>query len=170
MRTIRVDATSKDSINSAIAELQAIKKDWKNKAKKAEEEIAGKLAELITENLSQVEYVDSLYNVKTHEETKYLPMIVAYSKGNTVYISGEAVAFVEFGAGVYHNAVTSNPLSSMVQFDTAIGSYGKGHGTQESWWVVRNIKSRGVPAYMPIYHAIETLKPMIPSIVRTIFI
>ena len=170
MKTIRIDATSRQSVRDAIAELQTVKKEWYEKAKRAENEVAAKLADLISENLSKIPYSDDLIDVKTHTETPLFPIMGAMAVGNRVYIKGEEIAFVEFGAGIYHNAGTNNPLSEKVQFDTAIGSYGKGQGNKNYWFVAHNLISRGTPAYMPIYNAIESLRPMIPTIVRQVFL
>ena len=85
-------------------------------------------------------------------------------------IKGHDIAFIEFGAGIYHNGSVNNPLSQAVQFDTSIGSYGKGHGNEPYWFIAHNLISRGTPAYMPINNAIEQIVPMIPTIVRQVFV
>lgn len=173
MKTIRIEALDKQSVDKAIMELRAVKKEWERKAKLAEEEVAKVLAELISNNLSAIPYTDDLIDLKTHQEVPEKDIIASYAKGNTVYVESltekSEVAFVEFGAGIYH-AGTGNPLSEAVQFNTEIGSYGKGHGLQPYWFVAHNLISRGTPAYMPIYNAIQDLKPMIPAIVRGIFL
>lgn len=170
MKTIRIEALDKQSVDKAITELRAVKKEWNRKAKLAEEEVARVLAELISNNLSAIPYSDDVKDVKTHQPEPTFPMLGAIAVGNTVKIGGEEIVFVEFGAGIYHNAGTNNPLSEAVQFDTAIGSYGKGQGNNKYWFIAHNKISCGTPAYMPIYNAIQDLKPMIPAIVRGIFL
>ena len=171
MKTIHIEAFDKSSVDKAIEEIKAIKKEWKRKTSQAENLIAEELANLINENLMNVIIADDLKDIKTHQEVHRAPGVEARAKGNTVTIYGENAVFIEFGAGIYHNGgEVNNPLSEAVQFDTSIGSYGKGHGNQKYWFVAHNLISCGTPAYMPIYEAIETIKPMIPTIVRQVFV
>ena len=171
MKTIHIEAFDKSSVDKAIEEVKAIKKEWKRKAKQAESLIAEELANLINENLMNVALADDLINVKEHQQVISAPGVEARAKGNTVTIYGENAVFIEFGAGIYHNGGgVNNPLSMAVQFDTSIGSYGKGHGNEPYWFIAHNLISRGTPAYMPINNAIEQIVPMIPTIVRQVFV
>ena len=169
VKTISVEILDIQSVEHAVAELKEVRAEWIRKANRCCETIATMLADMITDNLLQIPYSDDLIDLSTHEETPGLPMIAAYAQGNSVFIKGEEVAFVEFGAGVYH-AGNSNPLSDMVQFNTEIGSYGQGNGLKPYWFVAHNLISRGTPAYMPIWNAINDIKPQIPTIVRQIFV
>lgn len=170
MKTIHIEAFDKSSVDKAIEEVKAIKKEWKQKAKQAESLIAEELANLINQNLMNVAIADDLINVKEHQEVHTAPGVEARARGNTVTVYGENAVFIEFGAGIYHNGGVDNPLSKAVQFDTSIGSYGKGHGNEPYWFVAHNLISRGTPAYMPINNAIEQIVPMIPTIVRQVFV
>lgn len=170
MKTIQINALNPDSISSAIAELETLKRDWKKKADICSEMIAAQLADIIDRNLEAITYTDDLIDIKNHREIPKKEGLSTGVQGNRVIVSGQAVAFVEFGAGIYHNSGTNNPLSASVQFDTSIGSYGNGHGVNSYWFVAHNLISRGTPAYMPIQNAIEELKPMIPTMVRQVFI
>ena len=170
MKTIHIEAFDKSSVDKAIEEVKAIKKEWKRKAKEAEKLIAEELANLINQNLMNVAIADDLINVKEHQEVHTAPGVEARARGNTVTVYGENAVFIEFGAGIYHNGGVDNPLSKAVQFDTSIGSYGKGHGNEPYWFVAHNLISRGTPAYMPINNAIEQIVPMIPTIVRQVFV
>lgn len=174
MKTIRIDVTNRESIRHAIADLESVKKEWQRKANVCCEMIAAMLADQITANLQAIPYTDDLIDVKNHQPVPRLttssPM-AASAHGNKVYIDGAEVAFIEFGAGIYHNgAGQSNPLSQAVQFDTAIGSYGKGQGNRNYWFVAHNLISRGTPAYMPIYRAILAIQPEIPTMIRQVFV
>ena len=170
MKTIHIEAFDKSSVDKAIEEVKAIKKEWRRKAKDAEKLIAEELANLINQNLMNVAIADDLINVKEHQQVISPPGVEARARGNTVTIYGENAVFIEFGAGIYHNGGVDNPLSKAVQFDTSIGSYGKGHGNEPYWFVAHNLISRGTPAYMPINNAIEQIVPMIPTIVRQVFV
>lgn len=176
MRTIHVDAFDKKSIEHAKREIKAVKLEWQRKADLCCEAVAAMLADMIQANLDAIPYTDDLIDVKTHQPmpmTTDRSILSASAIGNLVYVTGVEVAFVEFGAGVYHNSGMQNPLVTelnAVHFPTEIGSYGKGQGNQPYWFVAHNLISRGTPMYMPIYRAILAIEPEIPTIVRSIFV
>ena len=170
MKTIHIEALDKESVDRAISELREINNEWKRKSNICCEVIAAMLADEIDKNLHQITLTDDLIDVSTHQPVYVKNVQVAQAVGNRVLIQGTAIAFVEFGAGIYHNPSVNNPLSESVQFETAIGSYGKGQGNKKYWFVAHNLISFGTPAYMPIQKAIETIKPQIPTVVREIFV
>ncbi len=170
MKTIRIDIADKSSVDSAIRELEAVKREWQKKANLCCEMIAAALADKISENLSNIPYSDDVFDLSTHQPTPTFPITGAMAVGNTVKVAGEEIAFIEFGAGVYHNDGRTNPLGEAVQFDTTPGSYGLGNGLKPFWFIAHNLISYGTPAYMPIYNAIEAIKPQIPTIVRQVFV
>lgn len=170
MKTIRINAFSSSELQSAITELNELKRDWKRKADICSEMIAAQLADIIDRNLEGIPYTDDLKDIKNHQEVPKKEPLSTVVNGNRILIQGQAVAFVEFGAGIYHNSGANNPLSQSVQFDTSIGSYGMGHGSNKYWFVAHNLISCGTPAYMPINNAIEEIMPMIPTMVRQVFI
>ena len=170
MKTITIDVLDRDSVQSAIAELEAVKQEWERKANLCCEAVAAALADKISENLSEIPYSDDVVDVSTHQPKPTFPILGVEARGNSVYVGGEEIAFVEFGAGIYHNNGRTNPLGASVQFDTTPGSYGNGNGLKPYWFFAHNLISFGTPAYMPIYNAIEAIKPEIPTIVRGIFV
>ena len=68
MKTIHIEAFDKSSVDKAIEEVKAIKKEWRRKAKEAEKLIAEELANLINENLMNVAIGDDLKDIKTHQQ------------------------------------------------------------------------------------------------------
>lgn len=170
MKTITVDILDRDSIQKAVTELRAYKQEWERKANLCCEAVAAALADKISENLSAIPYSDDMFDVGTHTPMPRPPILGVEARGNQVYVGGDEIAFVEFGAGVYHNQGRTNPLSESVQFSTTPGSYGQGNGVKPYWFIAHNLISYGTPAYMPIYNAIEEIKPEIPTIVRGIFV
>ena len=173
MKTIHIDIADSNSIRDAIAELKAERAEWYRKANLLCETVAAMLADMIAENLSQIPFSDDLKDISTHEAVPGIPIYASYARGNTVTVevSGGEIAFIEFGAGIYHNSSgRQNPLADKVTFDTAIGSYGQGQGNKKYWFVAHNLISCGTPAYMPIYNAIEQIKREIPTIARQIFV
>lgn len=170
MKTIHIDIGDPESVTAAIAELKDVRAEWRRKANLLCETVAAMIADQVSENLSEIDMSDDLKDISTHTPVPRFPILGAEARGNQVYIGGEEIAFVEFGAGIYHNGGRSNPLAEKVQFETAIGSYGQGNGNKKYWFVAHNLISCGTPAYMPIYRAIEAVKPKIPMIAREIFI
>lgn len=169
-----IDLCEADSIKNAVIELKATKREWERKANLCAEMIAAQLADMIQANLDAIPYTDDLKDTKTHQVvsmTTDRSILAASAHGNMVYVAGAEVVFVEFGAGVYHNGNgNNNPLSEAVEFDTDIGSYGKGQGNNKYWFVAHNLISCGTPMYMPIYRALLAIKPEIPTLVRQVFV
>lgn len=86
-----------------------------------------------------------------------------------VSIEGKDVAFIEFGAGVFHNGgSSSHPRSRALGFK--IGEYREHKGKQSAWGYYDEqgnvIVTRGTPAQMPLYKAMTTVMPKIPAIVK----
>lgn len=170
MKTVHIEAFDKKSVDNAILELKSVKKEWQRKANLCSEMIAAALADEIQKNLDAINVTDDMLDVKHHLQLPLRSEMNAIAVGNKVVISGVEIVFVEFGSGIYHNPNADNPLSESVSFTTQIGSYGKGQGNQTYWFVRHNVISRGTPAYMPIYRAIETIAVIAPTMIRTVFV
>lgn len=176
MKTIQIDLMDSNSIKQALAEIREIETEWKKKANNAAKEVCREIAEQIRANLEYIPYTDDMINVATHEiiqnkDTLGVWNLTETNNGCMVSITGKDIVFVEFGAGIYHNSNgNDNPLAESVSFETGIGSYGKGQGSQPYWFVAHNLISRGTPMYMPIYRAILAVKPEIPTIVKRVFV
>lgn len=171
MKTIKIHLDSASSVKAAIWELEWIKEDWQRRTNLCSEMIAAALADEIQKNLDAIPFTDDVKDIKTHSAIPKNTALTATAVGNRVTINGEEVAFVEFGSGAYYNGVGSgNPLSDAVSFDTATGTYGKGQGSKKYWFIAHNLISCGTPAYMPIYNAIEAIKPQIPTMIRQVFV
>ena len=171
MKTISVDILDKNSVANAVAELREFKSEVSRKANLLCETIAAMIADEIDKNFSEIDMSDDLKDITTHTPTPGFPILGVEARGNQVYIAGAEIVFVEFGAGIYHNGNgQQNPLADKVSFDTEIGSFGLGNGNKKYWFVAHNLISCGTPAYMPIYKAIEAVKPQIPTIARQIFV
>ena len=175
MKTIHIDLLDKDSIKSAVSELREVKREWEKKSVDAAKEVCREIADQIRANIELIPYTDDMINVKTHEIIqKKEPMgvwdLTETNNGCKVTIRGKDIVFVEFGAGAHYNHGNENPLSEIVPFNTEIGSFGKGQGLNDYWFVAHNLISKGTPMYMPIYRAILAVKPEIPTIVRKVFV
>lgn len=95
---------------------------------------------------------------------------------SVVIAMGEDAVWCEFGAGVYHNGSVGsspNPYGSKNGF--TIGSYGQGRGKQQVWgyWAdeskTKAIITRGTPATMPMYNAVQEVLSKSIAIAREVF-
>lgn len=175
MKTIHIDLFDPQSCKSAVYELREVKREWERKANEAAKEVCREIAMQIRANLEYIPYTDELKNTKTHEVIQKKDNLGVWDltetkNGCKVTIKGKDIVFVEFGAGAYYNHGNENPLSEIVEFETDIGTYGKGQGLNKYWFVTRNLISCGTPMYMPIYRAILAVKPEVPTIVRKVFV
>ena len=60
MKTIHIEAFDKSSVEKAISDLEAVKKEWKRKANLCSEMIAAALADEIEKNLDAIPYTDDI--------------------------------------------------------------------------------------------------------------
>lgn len=86
----------------------------------------------------------------------------------TISIEGKDVAFIEFGAGVYHNGSGTHPRARYTGMK--IGTFGQGKGSQNAWGYYDEngnvIITHGTPAQMPLYNALRAVIPKVSSLVK----
>lgn len=86
--------------------------------------------------------------------------VIKTDKGYIVEAKGEAVAFIEFGAGVYYNS--PDPYPQRPNGVSGIGEYGDGKGKRAAWGYYDDggnlVITRGTPAAMPMYNAMQEIK------------
>ena len=92
--------------------------------------------------------------------------------GYAIVAAGHAVAFIEFGAGVYHNSGDPYP-GPRPEGIVGIGEYGKGYGKRQTW-VFRDeagekVFTHGNPAAMPLWYASEEMRSKITQIAKEVF-
>ena len=86
--------------------------------------------------------------------------------GYCIKAEGNAVLFIEFGAGVYHNhgEPYPNPRPEGV---VGIGEYGKGLGKRQAWGYKDEdgelVITHGNPAAMPMWYASEEMRNAIKA-------
>lgn len=154
---------SKSSIGEAIKEL----KDYKREFREKEKELV-KLLAMIGVREASVRFTTAMYD-GTNDTKVTLKKI---KNGYAIIAKGKAVAFIEFGAGVYHNTSEPypNPRSDGI---VGIGEYGKGKGKQQAWGYKNEnddlVITRGNPAAMPMWYASEEMKTAILKIAREVF-
>lgn len=154
---------STSSIKNAISELKAFRASLEQKKNKLLEELAN-----IGVREASVRFTTAMYD-GVNDSSVTLKTI---NNGYAILAEGHAVAFIEFGAGVYHNPVEPypNPRPDGI---VGIGEYGLGHGKRNTW-VFRDeagekIFTHGNPAAMPMWYAGEEMRNKITQIAEEVF-
>ncbi len=154
---------STPSIDNAIKELKAYRYSLERKKDKLLEELAN-----IGVREASVRFTTAMYD-GVNDSSVTLETI---SNGYCIKAEGKAVAFIEFGAGVYHNTSEPypNPRPSGI---VGIGEYGKGHGKRQAWGFKdasgQLVITHGNPAAMPMWYASEEMRSNILKIAKEVF-
>lgn len=167
---ISVDLSTK-SINNAIKELNKYKRSLLDKEKQLLEKLA-----YIGVNNASIRFTTAMYD-GVNDVTVSLDKT---AKGYAIVAKGQAVAFIEFGSGVYHNTGEPYPLPRPDGV-VGIGEYGQGKGKRKAWYYKGEpgtngelqsngvVKTRGNPAAMPMWYATEEMRRSILQIAREVF-
>ena len=154
---------SEQDIKRAIAELKAYKQTFLKK----EQQLLEGLAEIGIKEAS-VRFTTAMYDGVND-------VSVSLNKAKNGYVieaKGEAVAFIEFGAGVYHNGSEPYP-NPRPEGIVGIGEYGKGMGKRKAWGYKNEndelVITRGNPAAMPMWYASEEIKKSVLRVVKEVF-
>lgn len=151
------------SIKDAIKELKAFRDSLEGKKDKLLKE----LAEIGVREAS-VRFTTAMYDGVNDSEVS----LETTNNGYAIVASGKAVAFIEFGAGVYHNGTEPYPDPRPAGI-VGIGEYGKGYGKRNTW-VYRDengdkVFTHGNPAAMPMWYASEEMRSKIAEIAKGVF-
>lgn len=169
---------SKEAIDKAIRELNDYK-EWVNRKTK---ELLEQLS-LIGIQEASIRFSGAQYDGTNDTQLKTEESFDGTNYVYTIIAAGQAVCFIEFGAGVYYNSA-GYPLAKPPGV-VGIGEYGKGKGKQNAWaYYGENPGSNGVlyqsakgsvvithgnPAAMPMYYAGSEMKQKILSIAKEVF-
>lgn len=162
---------SEQGIDKAIRELTQYKTDFTKKVELLREKVAERLADEARIGFTGAVVDDLIKGGQKFAEVK----VSVDNRGSlsVVVADGEDAVWVEFGAGVYHNSSPgSSPHPNGVELGFTIGSFGKGNGKKETWGYYENGElklSRGTPATMPMYRAVQTVCNDIKEIAREVF-
>lgn len=172
MKTIHVDVFDPKSVDAAVKELREYAKWVQAKT----DELRERIAYFIARDASAV------FNTSVADDligegitTGNVDVTVEDNGDYTLVIaSGEDAVFMEFGAGVYNNgSVGSSPHPLGAGMGFTIGSYGKGNGAKEVWGFTDGNGdfhlTHGVPASMPMYKALMSVREDIVQIAREVF-
>ena len=169
---------SKEAIDKAIRELNDYKKWVNRKTKELLEQLS-----LIGIQEASIRFSGAQYDGTNDTQLKTEESFDGTNYVYTIIAAGQAVCFIEFGAGVYYNSA-GYPLAKPPGV-VGIGEYGKGKGKQNAWaYYGENPGSNGVlresakgsvvithgnPAAMPMYYAGSEMKQKILSIAKEVF-
>ena len=154
---------SSSSIKNAIKELKAYRDSIDAKMDKLLE----KLGEIGVKEAS-VRFTTAMYDGVNDSSVSLEPI----KDGYCIKAEGRAVAFIEFGAGVYHNPGEPypNPRPSGI---VGIGEYGKGYGKRQAWGFRDEsgelVITHGTPAAMPLWYASEEMRDAILTTFKEVF-
>ena len=159
------------SINSAIKELEKYKQELLRKEQRLLEGLA-----MLGVKEASVRFTTAIYD-GVNDVSVCLDKI---ANGYAIVARGQAVAFIEFGSGVYHNTGEPYPNPRPAGI-VGIGEYGQGKGKRRAWFykgepgsngeVQKNgvVKTRGNPAAMPMWYASEEMRKSILQLAREVF-
>lgn len=162
----RVIKCTLGTIDEAIKAVTAYRNGLEAKAKKICEKLASLGAMVASINFARAAYDgDASVNIDV-EPTE---------KGYVITASGQAVAFIEFGAGAKYGG--GYPLQTMEpHVDTNPGSWstdpavGKGHfDDPNGWYYAHGKKSWGNPPAMGMYYASKEMRDNVLRIAREVF-
>ena len=167
-------------LNKAIKELEKYRKQFAKKEKLFLEKIAN-----IGKGEAEVRFTSAIYDGINDVDVQVEPR----DNGYVVVARGEAVAFIEFGSGIYYNPSEPYP-NPRPEGIVGIGEYGQGKGARVNAegkaipWVFKGekganskgivlkngaIMTRGNPASMPMWYASEEIRRSILNAVKEVF-
>jgi hypothetical protein len=154
---------SASSIGDAVRELKAYRDSLEQREKQFLEELAN-----IGVHEASVRFTTAMYDGMNDSEVT----LETIEHGYRIVAKGQAVAFIEFGAGVYHNSSEPYPKPRPDGI-VGIGEYGHGRGKQSAWGFRDEsgelVITRGNPAAMPMWYASEEMRNSILKIARRVF-
>ena len=154
---------STSSIDDAIKELQAFQKSIKAKKDKLLEELGR-----IGVQEASVRFTTAMYDGVNDSSVT----LESTPDGYAIVAEGTAVAFIEFGSGVYHNPTEPYP-NTRPDGIVGIGEYGKGYGKRQAWGYRDDagelVITHGNPAAMPMWYASEEMRSEIKRIAKEVF-
>ena len=163
---------SEQDIDRALREMAQYKTEFLQKVELLREKVADRLAVEAQSGFTGAVVDDLIKRGQKFADVK----VSVDNRANlsVVVANGEDAVWVEFGAGVYHNGSPgSSPHPKGAELGFTIGSFGKGNGKKEAWGYYDEdgeLKlTRGTPATMPMYRAVQTVCNDIQNIAREVF-
>lgn len=169
---IKITDLSEQGIEQAIKEVAKYKEDFEKKCN----ELCRRLAEKIQDE-AQRGFAGAIVDDLTAKSggAKMASVVMSTSEQDgvfTVTAMGEDAVWVEFGSGVYHNgSVGSSPNPYGLDLGFTIGGFGT-NGKKEYWGFYDNGElkiTRGTPASMPMYKAVQSAIQDIDKLAKEVF-
>lgn len=126
MRDIQVNIFDPRSMQVATHQLESYLADLQDRANRICERLAS-----IGRVRAEIVFSNAIYDGVNDVSVTAEPI----TNGYAVRASGNAVMFIEFGAGVYYNGTGSYP-GNLEPGVVGIGQYGQGRGSND-WWLYR---------------------------------
>jgi len=158
-----VISLSGKSIDKALKELKAYKKWIDEKTKLLIEKLA-----ILGAQEASIRFTTAMYDGNNDVDVEVSPT----DNGWVITAKGDAVCFIEYGTGVYHNPSEPypNPRPDGV---VGIGEYGQGKGKRQAWGYYDEsgnlVITRGNPAAMPMWYATTEMEREVLRIAREVF-
>ena len=158
---------SRSSINNAINELKAYKKELINK----NDIFVRRLVELGL-NVVNMKVQQSLGDSDDATSKAYVDSLGKLVKAE-IHLTGSDVLFIEFGAGIYYNTPGQHPLED--EFGYGVGTYpGQTHAFDDYWFYTDEQGNTGQISYgtqatMPMYSASIEMYQQVVQIAREVF-
>lgn len=164
-----VDIFSKQSINDAIRQLQAWKRDFNKKLDKFIERCEEVGLNAVKTNVDGIS--------PTYKGDDIAVSSTKIENGFSVEISGEQVAFIEFGSGVTFNTpVGGSKHPKGTELGLTIGSYNPSspHASSPTGWWFKNRWGQsehtyGTPTFAPLYGGEMEIISRIEEIAKEVF-
>ena len=161
-KIIKMDLST-SSIEDAIKQLQSYRDSLDTKKDK----LLKRLGEIGVREAS-VRFTTAMYDGINDSSVS----LETNKNGYVIVAEGHAVAFIEFGAGVYHNSGEPYP-DPRPEGIVGIGEYGKGRGKRQAWGFKNDsgelVITHGNPAAMPMWYASEEMRNSILKIAKEVF-
>lgn len=161
-RTINIEL-SQASIQAAIQQMNELKVWIEQKTQELNERLA-----MVAVNEAASRFGNAIYD-GTNDVTLTAEPI---ANGWQIVAEGQAVFFIEFGAGVYYNGTEPYP-EPRPEGIVGIGEYGKGYGKRKAWGFYDEdgelVITHGNPAAMPMFYAKEEVITQLNEIARQVF-
>lgn len=165
-KEISINIFDTESIENAISELDAYKKEIETKRDKLVSELANMGASNISAGFNE-SVPDGEYDVSVAVE----PNVVTDGKA-TIKANGKSALFIEFGTGVkyFDNKEARGDLITPV---SARGTYGNGKGSNPKGWFYSHngykVRTFGYPSQTPMYNGKKYIIANIKNKAREVF-
>jgi len=167
-KTIVVDL---GNVQQAIRELREYKREFMRKVEALKTRIAEEIEAEAVKNFAAAVCNDIVGGGMRPASVSI--SVVANENVTLIIASGADAVFCEFGAGITHNGpVGSSPHPKGLELGMTIGSYGKGMGKRKVWGYYSEeglVLTRGTPATMPMYNAMQSVCQRFAEIAKEVF-